>query len=1222
MGRAAATLDVGGRLERYRTSSCARSWPGRAGIRLGLASIVLATGVAGGVVPSSHAASAIDASLPPGAPRPATETEWVGRETTQSVSREARRRILEIAERPGREASDRALDVATTAIASRRRLLGDVLDARMAPLLDQQDRNVATARAVLDALDARPLDPVALGVAIAKLGTEWQARTMGWDLGAVRLPRARHASPSEAALALAEGARPSAETLADIRTLDDLPQPTRGALAGVIDAFATMQRASRAAFEAADRDELERIRDLLASSGEDPDGASFAGLIGASPAETFADLGLNLAPVLVARNELLDAIAALQDGIETAPPPPTRAATAPISFAPYFAIDPDLADDNTYDQDYYLIIDVGGSDHYDNSAGGSSSLTLAPTTNPGYAGALIDLLGVDVYDSGRSSGINGGGILGTGFLYDGLGNDRYVAGSNGVNGGGNVGVGFLLDTLGSDVYSGSFSGVNGGGAAGMGMLVDVLGSTDTYMAGNSGTNGGGVLGGVGFLSDVVSGTETPSAGSLGTNGGGELAGVGFLLHEGGDGGYVGGNDGTNGGGSVGGVGFLMDVLGGGTYQAGSGGTNGGGGDADAFVLVPTGGVGMLIDAQDTSTTDTYSAGVQGVNGGGYFGGAGNLIGVGGRDRYISVGNGTNGGGSVGAGLLVDLDGNDDYIATAQFGTNGGGAVGNGFLLDAEGRDLYDGHDGGSNGGGSLGVGYLYDAGGNDTYTGGARGINGGGSLGTGELVDAGGNDTYSAGMIGVNGGGELGTGLLLDGGGHDVYTDGETGSVANRSMVPKGQVGARVDGPPSRPPGVPTLVSPAAGATFGFLAAQSFRIEALDPDDHQYFGIVEVRNSAGVVVSEFTTSLAESGSNQGSSGSPPVPIPPGANYTWTARAIDETGALGAPSAARVLHVAGPPPNTTVTPTVVSPAPGKDYALGEPQLVTLRATDPQADPYVGVLTVTDLAAPTLVYTFATAPTLSGQDSTGAMALPPGSYGLRARIVDARGAESGQTLSVSFTVGARVGFSSDGCDGAAPTLQGYAGDAFLKVRVQQGADTRACARADGAGVGEGAMVRVAPASPAPATAHRDQPGAHPGAVAPPDAGLPSSLCQVSGGARHANTDAGGSHVWLYSFQQPEQAHLCARVQGTQSLGGRLTVDLAGAGGPVQVETIDMSPCTQMPVSQGPVQIGHSPLGQTPFSVCVIAAGQGVRLSFDPGAGPPAPLVWTPDPGTPGP
>ncbi len=605
--------------------------------------------------------------------------------------------ILKVAQNPDVEPSLRAIDTARMALDHRR---GQV-DAELLPLLDQQARNLDTAERLLALGEPDEENALEYGIASAKVATGHQAATLGLDLESVEIEAPESDSPSEAALALVEhaGGEVTGSQLAELQTLDALPEPAQVALTDFIDAFIGFSIATDLAYADADMARIEALLDVM----DDPE-AVLDLVDSVQPRELLADLGVDFTPVFAARNALLDAVEPLRDALLDPEVQQQQSAAAPIQLAPYLSIELGLSTANTYTQDFLLLIDVGGDDTYLNNAGGASSLGLRP------ASALADFLGADQYKSGRGGGINGGGFLGSGVLVDGLGADAYVAANGGTNGGGTIGTGLLLDTLGHNSFS----------------------------AGSAGANGGAVLGGVGMLIDPISATSA-SASDSGTNGGGAIGGLGFLLGGWQASNYSAGGSGTNGGGFWGGVGFLFDPLGGDGYSAGSQGTNGGAGALDIVgtfpvFIVETGGVGFLFDV---SGTDTYSGGSQGVNGGGHAG-AGMLTDAGGADSYVAGSHGVNGGGNGGVGFLADVGGSDTYSGAGP-GANGAGGFGSGMLIDATGSDIISGSGtGASNGEGAFGTGALIDGGGNDRYTGG----NGDAIAGTGLLFDASGTDRY------------------------------------------------------------------------------------------------------------------------------------------------------------------------------------------------------------------------------------------------------------------------------------------------------------------------------------------------------------------------------------------------------------------------------------------------------------------------------------------------
>lgn len=256
--------------------------------------------------------------------------------------------------------------------------------------------------------------------------------------------------------------------------------------------------------------------------------------------------------------------------------------------------------------------------------------------------------------------------------------------------------------------------------------------------------------------------------------------------------------GANGGGWFG-AGFLLDAGGDDLYVARGGGANGAGYYGQGFLA-------------DLGGDDTYEGGDAGLSQGGGFAGRGTLVDAGGDDRYNGTGLGTNGATVAGVGLLVDAAGNDTYLGGAI--TNGGALGGPALLLDGLGNDRYVGAAEAVNGGGFVGSGALVDGAGDDLYEGTRSAVNGGAIFGTGLLVDRGGDDRYVATFNGVNGGASIGAAALVDGNGTDVYRDDAGGNGTDRTVVPKGAVGAQVDlvHTPSQPPEEDEPESPTDGS--------------------------------------------------------------------------------------------------------------------------------------------------------------------------------------------------------------------------------------------------------------------------------------------------------------------------------------------------------------------------------------------------------------------------
>lgn len=499
------------------------------------------------------------------------------------------------------------------------------LDSVGSPVsLGQQDQaNLEVARTLLATQPSAAGDDLTRATSVAPAISSWQVGTLGLE-EADPVPLAGYEVPSRALadLAAGQGVELTPDQLQEVRALDDLPRPVALALARTVDAFLALDAAAGSAYEDVDQETLAGLEatyptlGLQASQTPLQPGTPEAAI---QPGEVLAEAGVDLAQVLATRSQFLDAVVDLERALDSVAVTQAQACS-PVAVAPAFSIDL-TACDNTYNQSVALQLDAGGNDAYNNNAGGNNlgplvdDCLLAARTP---AAALVDLgSGTDAYGDAASPGrcgVNGGGFLGVGFLFDGGGSDGYTALSNGVNGGSFLGSGFLLDAGGHDTYNAGSDGANGGANGGTGLLVDLDGD-DTYDAGSFGINGGGSLG-VGSLVDL-DGDDTYAGGNNGVNGGGVL-GVGLLVDAFGDDSYTATSFGTNGGGN-GGVGFLLDDGGDDTYTAGSDGANGGGllgtgllldtGGEDAYddalvtcldcTVVPKGLVGAQIDSDDT-----------------------------------------------------------------------------------------------------------------------------------------------------------------------------------------------------------------------------------------------------------------------------------------------------------------------------------------------------------------------------------------------------------------------------------------------------------------------------------------------------------------------------------------------------------------------------------------------------------------------------------------------
>lgn len=472
-----------------------------------------------------------------------------------------------------------------------------------------------------------------------------------------------------------------------------------------------------------------------------------------------------------------------------------------------------------------FLYDGGGNDEYGSDGGGTNGGGFGR----GATGLLIDAGGNDFYNA-------------YGYSLENLGtqpNGEFRATTDGLtlggNGGGDSnGVGALIDLGGIDHYETYRNGGNGGGSRfGVGLLIDTddedgATGTQSFLGQRRGINGGGFLGGLGFLiSDgptndryerLVHDHMVPSNFTVfphrwGIHGGAYSGGHGFLYDGQGDDRYEGDGEGAAGGAymealdtfgpnvdAIGWVhgtsGFLYDAQGDDTYAAGQKGVHGGG-YVEGVTFVPRFSAapkGFLYDGQGF---DQYTAGDRGVNGGGYQFGIGTLIDDGTeRDEYRAGSHGTNGGGGFhGQGFLVDAGGNDLYEAGSE-GVNGGGkGAGNGLLLDRSGNDVYNAQAQGSNGGAHMfGTGALLDLAGTDTYIATSQGANGGASAGEHcpqkgllESTFPAAESFFAALYAPVPCDSAAQVGLLFDGGGNgDTYQDNEGGTGTDVSIYGKG----------------------------------------------------------------------------------------------------------------------------------------------------------------------------------------------------------------------------------------------------------------------------------------------------------------------------------------------------------------------------------------------------------------------------------------------------
>jgi HEAT repeat protein len=342
---------------------------------------------------------------------------------------------------------------------------------------------------------------------------------------------------------------------------------------------------------------------------------------------------------------------------------------------------------NVYTNEAFLIIDLGGDDVYENSAGGANGLVGRPIS------VVIDMGGDDQFVSRRSFS-QGSGVFGIGILAA-LGSNCTFQAKHFSQGAGFFGCGLLMTGPGKQTFEADTF-CQGAGMFGAGILWQRGGDT-TYKAAQMAQGFGGTSG-VGLLLDE-SGNDSYFAG--GKYPCGWLAGHYFSLAQGFGYGmrpFAGG-----------GVGILCDLKGDDHYVADVYGQG-----ASYWYSV-----GLLLDAEGNDTYDAY----QYCQGAGIHLSSGALIDWAGDDTYTAGHICQGAAHDYSVGMLIDRAGNDKYTGdtTAQ-----GSAINNSFalLLDRAGNDTYigkdpkqsqaAGHDGDKREYGSIAL--MLDLGGQDTYS--------------------------------------------------------------------------------------------------------------------------------------------------------------------------------------------------------------------------------------------------------------------------------------------------------------------------------------------------------------------------------------------------------------------------------------------------------------------------------------------------------------------------
>ena len=342
---------------------------------------------------------------------------------------------------------------------------------------------------------------------------------------------------------------------------------------------------------------------------------------------------------------------------------------------------------NVYREEAFLILDLGGDDVYENSAGGANGLENRPVA------IVIDLAGNDRYLARRGLA-QGAGIFGIGILIDCAGDDVYEA-SHLSQGAGFFGFGLLADYGGRDKFTAT-SHSQGAATFGAGILWQRGGDT-TYEA-QSFSQGFGRTGGFGLLFDAGGDDSYTARGDAPCP---WLPGHKFTLSQG----FGYGMRPF----AAGGIGVLADLQGNDRYIADVYGQG-----ASYWYAA-----GLLLDA---AGDDTYTA-HQYCQGAGIHLSAGLLADAAGNDTYQAGQICQGGAHDYSVGMLIDRVGNDRYAANS---TAQGSAINNSFalLLDRAGDDHYTGtdrnqsqaagHDGGKREYGSIAL--LLDLAGDDFYS--------------------------------------------------------------------------------------------------------------------------------------------------------------------------------------------------------------------------------------------------------------------------------------------------------------------------------------------------------------------------------------------------------------------------------------------------------------------------------------------------------------------------
>lgn len=308
-------------------------------------------------------------------------------------------------------------------------------------------------------------------------------------------------------------------------------------------------------------------------------------------------------------------------------------------------------ENNTYYEEFSIIIDLGGNDIYQ-SPNGAIGFFSHPFS------AIIDFSGNDFYQSKRPFTF-GGSIFGTSILLDLQGNDVYRAPEYSL-GSALFGLGALIDYEGDDFYEGKTF-TQGAGFYGLGFLFD-FGGNDIYRAYN-------------FV-----------------QGFGSTFGYGTLIDQSGNDIYYGGGK------------FYHGPLLPKDFRSFAQGF------AMGFRPDASGGIGLLYDKKgnDFYNGDVFSQGTS------YWYSLGMLFDGEGNDRYLATEYAQGAGIHLASGILVDRNGNDHYYSRLGPAQGEGHDFSVGILIDKDGDDHYY-TSGGQGIGLTNSFGLFLDTKGDDTY---------------------------------------------------------------------------------------------------------------------------------------------------------------------------------------------------------------------------------------------------------------------------------------------------------------------------------------------------------------------------------------------------------------------------------------------------------------------------------------------------------------------------